>query len=286
MRRLIIALGLIAASGAASAQEFELPTLRGSEPFVPAASVGCSCWDGFYAGAQVGYGFGSMDFATSTRSLVSHMLRELALEAEQFPSTWEVLGKVDTHGASAGGFFGYNIGWESVILGFELNYSRLKIGADAPQLPIERVAVAGGNVYDVTINGAASMRMSDLLTLRARAGYEVYNFLPYVMIGVAAARADLAHSATVSGQQNPPPPTVPVTPCGPPASPNCVPFSFSESESKNGAFLYGWALGGGFEVLVMPHVFLRAEYEYVAFVPTWGIKPSLMTGRAGVGFKF
>ena len=43
---------------------------------------------------------------------------------------------------------------------------------------------------------------------------------------------------------------------------NVVPFSFTESENKNGAWLYGMSVGAGFDVMVLPKVFVRAEYEY------------------------
>jgi opacity protein-like surface antigen len=109
---------------------------------------------------------------------------------------------------------------------------------------------------------------------------------------VALGRADIARSATVSGFQNPPAATSPPTPCGPPQSPNCVPFSLSEAQAKNGAFIFGWSLGGGLEIMLMPKAFLRAEYEYIAFSP-WGsantvegIKTSIQTARMGVGYKF
>ena len=38
--------------------------------------------------------------------------------------------------------------------------------------------------------------------------------------------------------------------------------------------------------MIMPKVFLRAEYEYVAFSPIWDIKSQIQTVRGGVGFKF
>ena len=280
MRRLFVALILIASTCGASAQEFELPTLRGTDAFVPAAPVIYSRWDGFYAGAQVGFGFTSMDFATSTSDLVAHELRLLALENQSQVSTWQVLGRANPHSSSVGGFFGYNIGWEGVILGVELNYNHVNFGADAPLSPVTRVTSAGCCTYLVNVTGSASMRISDVATLRARAGYEIYNFLPYAMIGVAVGRADVARSATVSGQENP------ATPCGPPINPTCTPFSFSESENRSGVFIYGWSLGGGFDVYVLPRVFLRAEYEYIAFSPIWDIKSNIMTARAAIGFKF
>jgi opacity protein-like surface antigen len=106
------------------------------------------------------------------------------------------------------------------------------------------------------------------------------------MIGISVGRADLFRSASVSGLQNPPPPTSPPTPCGPPQSPNCLAFAFLESETKNGAFIYGWSLGGGVDVFVLPHVFLRLEYEYVGFVQVMSVQTSIQTARVGLGVKF
>jgi outer membrane immunogenic protein len=284
MRRLLVAVGLIASMSDALAGGFETPVLRGSDGYVPAAPAPQLIkWSGFYAGGHAGYGFASMNFAGATREPIAHMLRELALENQQHPSQWQVLGKTDTGGASAGFFFGYNNRWEDVILGFELNYSRVSHRADAPVSPIARITSAGGNVYLVNLTGAASMHITDLATVRARAGVQVENFLPYAMIGVAAGRANLSRTATASGIENP---TVPPIPCNASADPPCTPFSFTEGETKNGAFLFGWSLGGGLDMMVMPNVFLRAEAEYVAFSPVWEIKANITTVRLGAGIKF
>lgn len=283
MRRMLVAFGLLASISGATAADYELPTLRGAEPVVRPAAACCTRWDGFYVGGQAGYSLASMNFATSTQELVAHMLRELALESVAQVSTWQVLGKSDVGVGSYGGFIGYNIGWENLILGFELNYSHTDLAADAPVSPITRVTSANGNTYLVTVTGGASMRITDMATARARAGFEIGNFLPYFMIGAAIGRADLARTATAFGQENPAPvcPSVPA----PPALP-CTPFSFTETEAKNGAFIFGWSLGGGLDVMVMPNVFLRGEYEYVAFAPIWNIKANVQTARAGLGFKF
>ena len=264
MRRLLVAVGLIASMSDALAGGFETPILRGSDAYVPAAPAPQLIkWSGFYAGGQVGYGFASMDFSRATREPIAHMLRELLLENEQHPSQWQVLGKTDTGGASGGFFFGYNNRWEDVILGFEFNYNRVSHRADAPVSPIARVtATSNGLVYLVNLIGGASMHITDLATIRARAGVQVENFLPYAMIGVAAGRANISRSASVT------------------------PFFFTEGETKNGAFLFGWSLGGGLDVMVMPQVFLRAEAEYVAFSPVWEIKANITTVRLGAGIKF
>ena len=35
-----------------------------------------------------------------------------------------------------------------------------------------------------------------------------------------------------------------------------------------------------------PNVFLRAEWEYIGFVPVAGIRANINTGRVGIGVKF
>ena len=286
MRCLLVTLSLIVSVAGASSQEFELPTLRGSQGFLPAPGPACCwTWGGFYFGGQIGAGVASTDFKTTTQDLIAHELRQLTLEQEAQVSTWQVLGKADTRSASGGFFIGYNNPWESLILGAELNYSRTNLSATAPMTPLSIQTTAGGNTYIVNLTGGASMHITDLLTLRGRAGWDTGSFLPYAMIGVAAGRADLTRFAAVTGQQNPTPPPDPNS-CDPVATPPCVPFAFSETTAKNGAFLWGWSLGGGIDVLVMPHVFLRAEYEFIGFAPVWNIKSVVQTGRVGLGFKF
>lgn len=285
MRWLLVAVGLMASVWAAAAQEFELPTLRGSQAFAPNAPDCCNLWGGFYAGGQVGFGVTSADFSTTTQDLVAHELRQLTLEAAQSVSTWQVLGKAHPSSAAYGFFVGYNVPWESLILGLEANYNRTNFSASSPMSPLFIATSDGSHAYNVNLSGTASMNITDVLTLRARAGYVMGNFLPFATFGVAVGRADLARTATVTGLQDPTPPPDPLA-CDPAASPPCVPFLFNESDKRSHAFIYGWAIGGGLEVMVMPHVFLRAEYEAVAFSPIWNIVALTQTARFGAGFKF
>src|ERR1700730_2329834 len=226
MRRLLAVLGLIGVTGNAFAGD--LPTWRGSAVSQPVAPACCQRWGGLYFGGQLGQGFANVDFSGATQDLIAHMLRVTQLETEQAPSTWRALGKTDKTGSSFGGFVGFNNAWESLILGFEFNYNRTNHSTDAPVFLITRVVGVGSNVDTTTITGAASMRIIDFATVRARAGYEVGNFLPFFMIGFAAGRADVARSATAIVTEAPP--------NAPPAT-----FVFSEANTKQGAFLFGWA---------------------------------------------
>jgi opacity protein-like surface antigen len=280
MRRLLILLGLLVPMSDASAGEFELPTLRGSQDFAPPPVVRTQGWGGVYVGGQIGYGNANVDFATSTQTLVAHMLRELALEDQVQPSNWQVLGRVQNGSMNYGGFVGYNNRWEDLILGFEFNYNRTSFSATAPMSPLTRLTSAGGNNYLLTIDGSASMRVTDYATARWRAGWELGNFLPYGMIGFAVGRADITRTANAYGQENP------AAVCPSAGPPPCTPFSFTESDSKLGAFIWGWQVGGGVDMMVMPKVFLRAELEYIGFMPVQDIKVGIVSARAGLGVKF
>jgi opacity protein-like surface antigen len=59
-----------------------------------------------------------------------------------------------------------------------------------------------------------------------------------------------------------------------------------QSNSKNNAITGGFEVGLGLDVAVLPNVFLRAEWEFVAFTPISGIRANLNTGRVGVGVRF
>jgi opacity protein-like surface antigen len=140
-----------------------------------------------------------MDFSGATESLIAFMLRELALEEEDRPSQWQVLGSVDTTGRSWGGFVGYNSQWDDVIVGIDVHYNKAGFRGNAPASPISRLVSAGGNTYAVTVDGAASMRITDFGVARVRAGWIAGNFLPYATVGLAVGRADVSRSARVFG---------------------------------------------------------------------------------------
>ena len=119
--------------------------------------------------------------------------------------------------------------------------------------------------------------------MRARAGWALGNFLPYAFTGLAVGHANVNIAATVSGTENPQ--NQPCTLSGP-ATPACVPFSFTGTAGKNGEWMYGFTFGGGLDVALTRNVFLRAEYEYVQFAPIANLVVDVNTVRGGLGVKF
>jgi outer membrane immunogenic protein len=274
----LLALGFIPGAFAA---DLDMDVLRGSEPVGPAAFTN---WSGVYVGGQVGYTSDVSDFSHATASLVAFSLRETTLEQEQNVSQWSVLGNGATSTPSWGGFVGFNTQWQNLALGLEADYSRVSAYTIASETPISRQTSAGGNTYDVTINGSASMQLVDYGSLRARAGWILDNILPYGFIGVVIGRGDVARSALVSGQENPSAP--PVVPCNFTLSPTCVDFSYPSSESQSNALLYGGSVGFGVDYALTRNIFLRGEFEYVRFAELDDILVTLTSAHVGAGFKF
>ncbi len=284
MRRWLAGLALLGLITPALADDIDLPTLRGSEPFVPGPPA-FTRWGGFYFGGDLSKSSTFFDFSNATRSLISYSLRQLTLEQEQTVSAWQVLGKSTNSSIGMGGFVGYNSQWDDLILGIEASYNRVGVAGVAPVNPLGIATTAGGNSYDVRLTGSGAMHIYDYVEARARAGWVVGSFLPYVSVGAVAGRADFTRTAEVSGIQNKFFP-FDASQCPGAAHPTCAVFDFPSSETKKGAIVYGWSAGAGLDIMVMPNAFVRAEVEYVQFAPVSDIKAAIVSGRVGAGIKF
>jgi outer membrane immunogenic protein len=111
------------------------------------------------------------------------------------------------------------------------------------------------------------MAISDMGTFRARAGYAIGSFLPYMFGGVALGQADIVRTATISGTQN----GVPFTP-------------LTATVGQYSHLIYGYSGGVGVDMMLVSCLFLRAEWEYIRF--TSAIDTDVNTFRVGLGYKF
>lgn len=282
MRRLLVAVGLLASMSDAFAGEFEMPVLRGSEGFAPAGSV--YRWNGAYFGAHFGHSSAGVDFGDGVRDLAAFVVRDTVLEPIVAGMT--TLSKADTSANSFGGFAGYNFQFEDAVLGFEVNYSRMSLNTGATDrqsvLYANDAGAAPGQhfVYHLTVDGNAAIRITDLMTLRARAAWAAGQFLPYGFVGFAVARADVIRSATVTVDRD-------IFPDGA-TTPTATEHIHTDPriDVKDGGFYFGYTGGLGLEWAVMPNVFLRAEWESVVLPNVQKLGVNINTLRAGVGMRF
>jgi outer membrane immunogenic protein len=278
MMRWVICAAFVAAL-APSAFAADLDTLRGAQTVGPAMFTR---WSGFYAGGDFGYSSTNVDFSKASQPLVAASLTQTAILSIARPDEWPVLGSNNNKTATGfGGFAGYNTQWQDLILGIEGNYTHSPVTVVAGTTPLSRVASAGGNIYSVNLSATGSLGVTDFGSLRARAGYAFGNFLPYGFAGVAFGRGSYLVTADVSGQQN----SAGGVPCVENGT-TCINYDFPNSAGKDPTLLYGFSVGGGFDMAVTQNVFLRAEYEFVQFAPVANITARISSARVGAGFKF
>lgn len=268
----LVVLGWLASP--AAAQDFAL--LRGMQTVGPATFTR---WTGFYVGGQFGLSNGSADFSQSTGPGIATALQGTYLEADFAPSQWATLGIGNASAVSFGGFLGYNAQWQDLILGIEANFNRSTLRINAPDTPVARDLPkdGAGNAWSLVLTGTGSMTTFDSGTFRARAGYVVGDFLPYGFIGMALGIANVSISSTLAGLE---------WTSGTVGTPPSTPVSFSGSAGGNMEVLYGFAVGGGVDVLLTPNIFVRAEFEFDQFRPPPDISLWMVTARVGAGWKF
>ncbi len=289
MRRWVIAAVLAGMAQGAQAADLpdlsDLPILRGG--LTEGLSKSSVNWQGAYVGGQFGYSSGTMDFSKATSSLTSSMLQNLSYQ--QTVSDWSLLGKSSPSSTSFGGFVGWNSQWDDVVLGIEANYSRLSNFSGSSANALVPINIPAGciapppnttDVCGVALSGAASAKVTDVLTLRGRAGWAIDNFMPYMFVGLALGRADITRSATTVETND-----FYNTTTGARVG-SAAPLTLTQTQSGTGNFMYGYTAGLGLEAMLFGNVFARAEYEYVSFTNIKDIPIHLNTVRAGVGYKF
>jgi len=257
----------------------DLDQLRGPLTVGPAAFTR---WAGFYAGGQFDYSSGNTDFSKATQPLFANSGQNLVLVTIAHVDQWMPLGSNSNANATGfGGFVGYNSQWQDLVLGIEANYTHAPFTTVATATPLDRVVGAGSTTNAVNMTASGSLSITDFGSLRGRFGYVFNNFLPYGFAGLALGRGSYRVTADAAVQQS----TTGVVPCIPNGS-SCIDFDIGGTTSKTNTLLYGFAVGGGFDMAVTQNIFLRGEYEFIQFAPVANITATISSVRAGAGFKF
>src|ERR1700730_17046823 len=188
MRRFLLSVVMCVAVSAAQAADLsDLPILRGG--YSDGLATSRVNWQGVYVGGQGGVGTSNMNFTGATQQQASRLLFDTAIENAGGVAEWPLLGKESVHGNGIGGFIGYNSQWDDIILGVELNYLHGKFGGSQTDSMSRIFSDSSGAQDTVTNQAVASVNISDMGTLRLRAGYAWGVFLPYVFGGTALGQA-------------------------------------------------------------------------------------------------
>jgi len=274
MRRLLLVAMIVgAAQNAYAADMPDLPILRGSLP--EGVSSARPMWQGYYIGGQAGVGESDMNFTGATRSIAAKLLTNTAIENSGSVSSWPIGSKTSNRGDGWGAFIGYNSQWDDVVLGVEASYMHGKFGGSQTDSMSRFFTDSNGYTDGVTYAGTGTVALSDMGTLRLRAGYAIGSFLPYLFGGVALGQADIIRTAHIYGTQ--------VNAAAAPGFQN-VPFDLSATDVQHSHLLYGYTAGVGVDVMLIAGLFLRAEYQYARF--TSSVDTDVNTVHVGLGYKF
>ncbi len=271
MRRLLLAaamFGVVSGATAADMPDF----LRGSLPAGPVPTVN---WQGFYIGAQAGYGSSDENFSGSNSTMLAALLSNNVVE-EMGVSRWNLgLGKNSARAPGYGAFTGYNWQWDDVVIGVEASYLHGSFGgkSSAFKALTSGSALSDGFFHSVSVTSSSAISISDMATFRGRAAYSFGCFLPYLFGGLALGNANITRSVLVTD-------AVSTTILGifTPLQP------LSADDAQHNHLIYGYTAGLGVDVNLVGGLFLRAEWEYIRF--TTVVDTNINTVRAGLGYKF
>lgn len=271
---------LLAATPLAQAADY----LRGAYAgHVEAKSAGVD-WAGVYAGAHVGFSSAKTDYTELGQTLGRGVLPNLAI-SDQIPALIH-MGQVRKQGSTFGVFAGMNYLWDDVMLGYEADYTRSTVTANASSGPISRglsAASTGTDIWSTTVSANARSKLSDWATLRGRAGWAAGYFMPYITAGLAFGNITSLGTATGSTTQfavtADPITGLPVmTPRGATAN---------TTQVKHRGISYGGVVGAGVDMAFFSNFFVRAEWQYLQFA-SGGNRPEMAinTARVAGAVKF
>lgn len=190
-------------------------------------------WTGFYIGGNVGWGWANNSLSYTTLGL----------------------GTFDYNVGNTNGFLGglqagfnYQLA-NNVVLGLEADYQWTDLGSDT--------LLIGGPLGA----GAVSQNVDSFGTIRARLGYAMDRFLPYITGGAAYAKLNYTD-----------------------------PFGLNFGNNK-----WGWTAGAGVEYAITNNFTVKGEYLYAGFSDTTqaylngdqiSASTDIQTLRVGANYKF
>lgn len=300
------------APGLALAADY--PVLRGSqtEDLPPTASdvfgTSAANWGGFYLGGTAGLSSGSFDPQAQSAFLSRMAFDNLTASPQGSPLLR--FGKVSENKAGYGAFIGYNYQIGDTVVGLEAEYVRTglvtdqrggisRMFADIFPKTVPTTASTDPLNTQTTINvtGHTETKLEDFAMLKARAGYAIGNFMPFINIGAAIGRistnAGVTQNYTTAENYNlyntrtiDDGSIVRTTFAGVRTMDRPDGRGSGRPTIVSSGYVPGLALGVGVDALLGEHFLLRAEYNRIYFSEYKGVNVVLDTARIGAGLKF
>lgn len=261
---------MVLTCAATPALSVDLGPLRGSQTY----GTSVVKWQGGYFGGAVGYSNLRAEGDGAVERLIARDLRNTTVENEMRVSTFVSPDFEDARETTYGVFAGYNFQFAETVLGLELDFTRGGLSASGTDT-LSRFRVLSDNYRaDATATGTVAVELKNLATLRARAGYTIGAFLPFVTAGLAMAEYE---SSTVAS-----------TVIGFDSHPTLADFVYVSGPLRDStsSWAFGLAAGAGVDVALTENVFLRGEWQYVYLPDVAGGQATLNTVRGAAGVRF
>ena len=258
--------------------------LRGSQieqPIeAPAFSSGRFDWSGFYFGGFAAMSETEFEPGPGLPDLARSAFRNTALgQAVDMGQFVVEQGSKRDSGTNFGGFVGYNYLFGDVVLGLEADYTR---GGQQYTFTdfIARRTTAAGQTLDWSMDTRLGARLHDYATARLRMGYAYGRIMPFATIGAAFGRFDAVSTIDADVRIVMNPGTASET------SAQALGYPLRVGVARKDTWGFGMAFGGGVDWAITDNLFLRAEYQYIAFGEVEGTSTTVNTGRVAAALKF
>lgn len=245
---------LLLAASPALAADLSYPVKAPPVAYMPVFS-----WTGFYLGANVGYGW------ADTNGYRPY------IDSDYIYSGLITSGSGDPDGWFGGFQAGYNYQfYNNVVLGIEGDVDFADMKDKYSYGYTVTGSNANGDIEDFGVSGHYTTKIDSFGTIRARLGYSMDRFLPYVTGGLAWANVKVSGDTWVDGD-------------------DLSGWSGSHSDTY-----WGWAVGGGVEYAFTDNWTMKAEYIYSDLGSTnfdelfdnHDLDITMQTLKVGVNYKF
>jgi outer membrane immunogenic protein len=281
---------LIAMVCPAFATDYDDSWLRGSQVMGAAPTPPprlYRIWAGVYGGAQVGEDFHAADFRALPSSPIATaisqdaVLNSISAALPGMPA----LPQMNSNGPSYGGFIGYNWQIDDVVFGAEVNANRSQFHQNVTNTASRNYIITNGTYLyaptAVNVTSRGIIDMSDYFTLRARLGWAMGNFLPYIVAGAAFTQVDSTRYVDINYFGRCVTTSTSTCPVG-----LTIGGDYPFSNVGHGKYTLGFNAALGMDYLVTRYVFVRGEVEYLNLGTPNDIRLSTVSARTAIGLKF